>query len=68
MTKPAQFDWVGLMQLGLHELGLSVSEFWALTPFELAVKAGVAGQASASLNRQELNALCAQFPDLRKVK
>ena len=68
MSNAKRLDWVGMMQLGLNELGMSATDFWALTPFELSVKAGVAGQANQSLNRQELNALCAQFPDLKKVK
>lgn len=57
------FDWAGLMRLGLHQLNLSAEEFWAMTPYELMVKAGSLQDQSTTLDRNGLNALLAQYPD-----
>jgi uncharacterized phage protein (TIGR02216 family) len=35
-------DWAGLMQVGLHVLGMRPRDFWALTPVELRMKLGAA--------------------------
>ena len=55
MTK---FPWVQLMQLGLHERGLSPKEFWASTLRELLPVPGAVG-----LSRDCLNVLIKQWPD-----
>lgn len=58
----SSLDWPGLMRVGLRELRLAPAEFWALTPAELAIKLGQAGEAK-SLGRGGLEALLARFPD-----
>lgn len=58
----AGFDWPGLMRAGLHGLGLTPSEFWALTPLELMVMLGREG-GPAGLTRDRLNEMLAAFPD-----
>lgn len=58
-------DWVGLMQVGLHGLGLRPRDFWALTPVELRIKLGAAASA-APLSRARLEDLARAFPDVRK--
>ncbi len=57
-----RLDWAGLMRLGLVELRLSPEVFWALTPAELMLMAGI-GPARASLTRAGLAALAERFPD-----
>lgn len=54
--------WPKLMQLGLVQLGLRPDQFWALTPAELMLMAGVDGEV-ASLSRGGLSDLSARFPD-----
>ena len=56
------FDWPSLMRLGLGTLGLPPRTFWALTPVELAVMAGLAA-GPASMDRSALRALVDQYPD-----
>jgi uncharacterized phage protein (TIGR02216 family) len=52
------------MRFGLGRLRLSSSDFWALTPAELAAAAGAFAQPSGPpLARDGLAALLAQFPD-----
>lgn len=58
----SQFDWPGLLRLGLRGLRLKPAEFWALTPAELMVMLGQ-DNASAPLGRSRLEALAAAFPD-----
>jgi uncharacterized phage protein (TIGR02216 family) len=50
------------MRLGLVELRLSPEIFWALTPAELLLIAGV-GPVRATLTRAGLAALVERFPD-----
>ena len=57
-----RIDWAGLMRLGLVELRLAPEAFWALTPGELLLIAGV-GPARAPLTRKGLEALLERFPD-----
>lgn len=64
MSHP-RFDWAGLMRLGLRELRLSPRAFWALTPVELMILAGLDG-AHAPLTRARLQDLAARYPDARK--
>ena len=52
------------MRLGMVELRLSPDRFWALTPAELMLMAGVgAGGEVASLSRAGFADLAASFPD-----
>ncbi len=63
-VRPA-LDWPALMRLGLRELRLSPREFWALTPVELMIMAGLDG-APGPLSRARLEDLAARFPDIVK--
>lgn len=56
--------WPGLMRLGLVQLRLSPEAFWALTPAELMLIAGV-GRGREALSRARLAELLARFPDRR---
>ena len=58
-------DWRGLMQAGLHGLGLAPAEFWRLTPVELRMMLG-REQMVPPLTRARLAELAAAFPDMRK--
>jgi len=60
-----RLDWVGLMHVGLHQLRLSVDEFWALTPNELSVKLGGANSAAQVMTKTGLGELLAQYPDTK---
>jgi uncharacterized phage protein (TIGR02216 family) len=52
------------MELGLGSLGLAPSEFWRMTPRELAMAiAGRFGIALSPLDRAGLLRLMKQFPD-----
>ncbi len=57
-----RIDWAGLMRLGLVELRLAPDAFWALTPGELLLIAGVT-PGQAPLSRAGLAALLERFPD-----
>lgn len=60
-----RIDWAGLMQVGLHSLGMQPDAFWRLTPMELRIKLGA--QASAApLTRARLEDLARAFPDVKK--
>ncbi len=61
----ARFDWPALMRLGLHDLRLAPRDFWALTPMELMIMAGLEGQP-APLTRARLEELAARYPDAAK--
>lgn len=58
-------DWRGLMQAGLHGLGLEPAVFWRLTPVELRIMLG-REQMLPPLTRARLAELAAAFPDVRK--
>ncbi|MBL9075195.1 rcc01693 family protein [Tabrizicola sp.] len=60
-------DWRGLMQAGLHGLGLEPAVFWRLTPVELKIMLGREGLVPP-LTRARLAELAAAFPDVRKEK
>ena len=60
-----RFDWSALMRAGMQGLGLSPSDFWALTPFELSLMLGFEGGASPML-RGRLDELSRTFPDKSK--
>ena len=59
----SRIDWPGLMRLGLVRLGLAPDVFWALTPAELMLLAGLDGGGHAAMTRDGLDALAARFPD-----
>jgi len=54
--------WPELMRLGLVGLGLMPHVFWALTPAELMLIAGV-GAGREAMTRAGLEALVSRFPD-----
>jgi uncharacterized phage protein (TIGR02216 family) len=58
-------DWAGLMQVGLHGLGMQPEAFWRLTPVELRIKLG-AQASTAPLTRARLEDLARAFPDVKK--
>lgn len=64
MSAPA-FDWPALMRLGLRELRLHPRDFWALTPVELMIMAGL-DRAPGPLTRARLEELAARYPDIVK--
>lgn len=59
----SQFDWPGLLRLGLGALKLRPEEFWALTPVELLLLLGVEAGGDAPLGRARLEELVREFPD-----
>lgn len=58
----SRVNWPVLMRAGLHGLGLRPAEFWALTPAELEMMLGRAGDP-APLARDRLQELLAAYPD-----
>ncbi|WP_309666109.1 rcc01693 family protein [Tabrizicola sp.] len=60
-------DWRGLLQAGLHGLGLEPAVFWRLTPVELRIMLG-AEHSAPPLTRARLAELAAAFPDVVKGK
>lgn len=58
-------DWRGLMQAGLHGLGLEPAVFWRLTPVELRIMLGREGLVPP-LTRARLAEMAAAFPDVKK--
>lgn len=56
-----RFDWPALMRLGLGQLRLPPDQFWALTPAELALMAGLDGRRI--MDRAGLSELMAKYPD-----
>lgn len=64
MSEPG-IDWHGLMQVGLHGLGLEPAVFWRLSPVELRIMLG-REQSFSPLTRARLAELAAAYPDARK--
>lgn len=60
----SQFDWPGLLRLGLGSLKLRPDEFWALTPVELLLMLGAEPGGDAPLGRARLEELVREFPDM----
>ncbi|SOH94499.1 phage conserved hypothetical protein [Monaibacterium marinum] len=58
-------DWPALMRLGLHGLRLTPDQFWALTPAELALMAGLDPQAAPAMARGRFDELSARYPDTK---
>lgn len=54
--------WGKLMRLGLGRLQLSPEAFWALTPAELMLMAGLDG-GERPMRRADLAALASLYPD-----
>lgn len=63
----SHLDWPALMRLGLRDLRLRPRDFWALTPAELALMAGLHA-APGPLTRARLSELAARYPDTAKGK
>lgn len=63
----SKFDWAGLMRAGVQGLRLRPDEFWRLTPAELALMLGHGAQVMP-LDRANLDALLAQFPDEKETR
>lgn len=63
--RPRPFPWAEAMAIGLGVLRLSPSEFWAMTPLELAraISGLTGGAPTAPMTRDSLAALMARFPD-----
>ena len=59
------FAWPDLMRAGLVGLRLTPAQFWALTPAELQLMLGQAGQP-APMDRAGLRALLAAYPDTQQ--
>ncbi len=58
------FPWRQAMAFGFGRLRLGPSDFWAMTPRELAAAVeGVAGPTPPVLDRAALDALMERFPD-----
>ncbi|WP_118134886.1 rcc01693 family protein [Oceanicella sp. SM1341] len=55
--------WARLMRLGMVQLGLAPERFWALTPAELFLLAGLDDGSAQGMTRGALEALEARFPD-----
>jgi uncharacterized phage protein (TIGR02216 family) len=62
MSGAGRFDWAALIRAGFQRLGLTPTQFWALTPAELLMLLGQ-DTASAPMNRRQLQALAERFPD-----
>lgn len=58
----SRIAWPVLMRAGLRQLGLTPTQFWALTPAELMVMLGQ-GQKAASLGRARLAEMMRDWPD-----
>lgn len=65
MTARKGLDWPALMRAGMQGLRLKPEEFWALTPGELQMMLGTAGQNGPLLS-DGLAALMAAYPDTKK--
>ncbi len=59
----SDMDWAGLMRAGIGGLRLRPSEFWALTPGELALMLGISPGGARRLTRSRLEELVRAFPD-----
>lgn len=58
------FPWARAMAFGFGVLQLSPEQFWSMTPRELAAAMSAYGlNAGPQLQRSDLDALMARFPD-----
>ncbi|MCC5980355.1 MAG: phage tail assembly chaperone [Oceanicaulis sp.] len=61
--------WQARLVFGVVRLGLSPSEFWALSlPEWLALVRAVSGASAAPISRSDLTALMARFPDQKDAQ
>ena len=60
-----RIDWVTWQQVGLRDLRLSPEVFWALTPAELMLIAGVV-TPDKRMSQDRLRDLMTAFPDTEK--
>ena len=58
----SRIGWAGLLRVGVGQLRLTPEQFWALTPAEFMMMAGIEGP-HAAMGRARLDALLAAFPD-----
>ncbi|RMF37085.1 MAG: phage tail assembly chaperone [Alphaproteobacteria bacterium] len=58
--------WGRLLRLGLGRMGLDPERFWALTPAEFMLMAGLEDAGPVRMTRASLSALEARFPDAGK--
>jgi len=56
--------WDALLRLGLGDLGLPPDVFWSLTPVELMLMSGRNGPGAQLFDRQAMDSLMAQYPDI----
>jgi uncharacterized phage protein (TIGR02216 family) len=61
-----RIDWLGLMRVGIGQLGLAPEVFWRLTPAELQMLTGPEPTGPAAFTRARLDALVQAFPDRMK--
>lgn len=54
------FNWPALYRLAVRDLGISVDQFWRLTPYEFSM---LCGGERAMFLRPDLEALMTRFPD-----
>ena len=62
MDVTGRMDWQGLMRAGMRGLGLKPTDFWALSPAELAMMLGVEAN-SKLMTRSRLKLLTERYPD-----
>lgn len=61
--------WQAWLAFGVMRLGLSPSEFWALSlPEWLALVRSVSGAEATPISRADLTALMARFPDQKEAQ
>ncbi len=61
--------WQAWLAFGVVRLGLSPSEFWALSLTEwLALVRAVSGAKATPITRSDLSALMAKFPDRKEAR
>ncbi len=60
-----RLEWGALMRLGMGRLALSPAVFWALTPAELLLMAGL-DKTPPPMSRDVLENLARLYPDERK--
>jgi len=62
-TEAAAFPWEAVLHAGLCRMRLSIRDFWAMTPRELAYALGLLRPAPIATQRSDLTALMLAFPD-----
>jgi uncharacterized phage protein (TIGR02216 family) len=62
----SRIAWIPLMRLGIGRMGLLPDVFWALTPAEFLLMAGLDGPEALRMSRSTLERLSALYPDAPK--